>query len=917
MTKTTLALLGLTLSAALLSAQQAPAPVTPVPTGRVIGRILDTTGTPVAGARVGIAVGGGPAVSSGIDGRYTLLNVPVGPVALAVRAIGYSPKTVSGIEVQAGAIVVQDIVLAAQTVQLSELTVAAAVERGSVAQALDEQRTAVGVVNSVTAEQIARSPDSDAGQAVQRVSGVTVQDGRYVFVRGLGERYTTTSLNNARIPSPEPDRKVVPLDLFPATLLEAVTTSKTFTPDQPGDFSGAQVNLRTREFDRGRMLAWSFSAGMNSAATFRDLQLAPTTGSEWTGVPDPVRDLPPPVAEAGNLSGVPAGQIPSLIGAFRNVWNAEQGTGLPNASMSVSLGGEDPVAGQLLGYLASLTYQTSTDVRRDEERALAVADVDGTRPQNAYRGISATNSVLWGGIVNLTTRIGSSSKLSFNNTYNRSADNGAVRAAGFNEEFARPFDITRLDFVSRSVRSNQLLGEHLIAGRHTLAWAVTSSGVTRDEPDRSDLAYEADIDSATGAAVPRQWFGGPRSGNRTFSSLAEQGWQGDLSWQWPVSQAVTVKVGGQVRTTDREADTRSYDIVNYAQSDADLARPAEQVFDDTTKLGLVANAFGGRYDAADRLVAGFAMAEVPLGRSVRLTGGARVERSDVTVDTRSPDGSLSSANPVTTDVLPALALTATVGRNQQLRLAASQTLSRPEYRELSNVCYFEILGGVTVCGNSTLQRARILNLDARWEWYPSGGEVLSVGLFAKRFDQPIERILVGTTGATTASFVNTEGAQNYGVEFELRKNLGTLLGSAFLPFSVTANVTLMRSEITIGADSITNLTNPDRPMVGQSPYVVNLGLGFTSPAGRLTATALYNVTGRRIVEVGTLPLPDAYEEARQVLDLAVRYDVSRAVGLKLDVRNLLDAPYEFTQGTVVRHRYTVGRSVSLGASWQP
>jgi outer membrane receptor protein involved in Fe transport len=258
-----------------------------------------------------------------------------------------------------------------------------------------------------------------------------------------------------------------------------------------------------------------------------------------------------------------------------------------------------------------------------------------------------------------------------------------------------------------------------------------------------------------------------------------------------------------------------------------------------------------------------------------------------------------------------------VGRNQQLRLAASQTLSRPEYRELSSVCYFEILGGTTVCGNSTLERARILNLDARWEWYPTGGELLSVGVFAKRFDQPIERILVGTTGATTASSVNTEGAQNYGVEFELRKNLGTLLGSAFLPFSVTANVTLMRSEIRIGAEDVTNLTNSDRPMVGQSPYVANLGLGYTSPGGRLMATALYNVVGRRIVEVGTLPLPDTYEEERHLVDLAVRYEVTRTMGLKLDLRNVLDAPYELTQGTVIRHRYTAGRSVSLGASWQP
>ncbi|MEK6769065.1 MAG: carboxypeptidase regulatory-like domain-containing protein, partial [Gemmatimonadota bacterium] len=184
---------------------------TPAPgaTGRVVGRIIEeTTGAPIPGAQVGVAAGGAP-VTSAIDGRYILLNLPAGPTAVAVRAIGYAPKTVSGVVVPPGGAAALDITLAPQAVQLGEITVAAEVERGSVAAALDEQRHSNNVVNAITAEQIARSPDSDAGQAVQRVSGVTVQDGRYVFVRGLGERYTTTSLNGSRIPSPEPERKVV------------------------------------------------------------------------------------------------------------------------------------------------------------------------------------------------------------------------------------------------------------------------------------------------------------------------------------------------------------------------------------------------------------------------------------------------------------------------------------------------------------------------------------------------------------------------------------------------------------------------------------------------------------------------------------------------------------------------------------
>lgn len=885
-------------------------------TGRVVGRVTDeVTGAPVSGAVVGVAAGG-MQTSSGIDGRYTLQNMPAGRLALAIRAIGYAPKTVAGVVVTAGTVAVLDITLAPQAVQLSEITVAAA-EQGSVAQGLEEQRFSVAIINSISVEQLTRSPDADAGQAVQRISSVAVQDGRYVIVRGLGERYTTTSLNNARLPSPEPDRKVVPLDLFPSSLLQSVSASKTFTPDQPGDFSGAQVNLQTREFDHGRMISLSTSAGWNSATTFRTLPLAPRAGLEWLGFVSSRRQLPVAVRDAGNLAGLSASALPGLIGSFRNAWSAQSGGRAPAGSIGVSVGGEDPVFGQLIGYVGSLTYATGTDVRKNEVRALAVADDSGrTRPENEYRGETATASVLWGGVLNLVTRIGTGTKLAIDNTYSRGGDNSVVRAFGQNEEFQRNFDITRLSFVARSVRSSQLRGEHLLAQRHTVSWAVTSSGVTRDEPDRSDLIYDARRDSLTGVVTPLRWWGGPRSGNRTFSTLRESGWQGDLSWKWALGPMASLKAGSQYRSTHRTADTRSYDIVNVGLSDAELQQAPEQIFRQADHLSLLANAFGGSYAAADRLWAGFALVELPLTRTIRVTGGARVEHSAVRVATHTPTGALSVAHPVTTDVLPSVALTTTLGENAQLRLAVSQTLSRPEYRELSSVCYFEILGGLTVCGNDALHRALIRNFDVRWEWYLASGELVSVGAFAKDFRNPIERILLGTTGATTAGFVNTQGATNWGVELEIRKNLGFLAG-ALRPFVLNANATLMRSRIRIGADSVASLTNSRRPMVGQSPYVLNVGLAYTSPRDAVSATVLWNVVGPRIVEAGTIPLPDTYEAARPLLDAALRIALRRGLSVKLDVRNLLDTPVRISQGEVTRSGYTVGRSLSVGVSVEP
>src|SRR6185503_15591004 len=203
-------------------------------------------------------------------GRFSLANIPAGTVTLNFRRIGFTPKVVTGLLLSGGQTLEQNVSLAAAVARIEAQVVTASAERGTVNEALDKQRTAVGVVNSVTSEQISKSPDSDAAQAVQRVSGVTVTDGKYVFARGLGERYTTASLNGARVPSPEPEKRVVPLDMFPAGLLQTITTAKTFTPDQQGDFSGAQVDIRTREFPARRQITYSLTTGFSSATTGSD-----------------------------------------------------------------------------------------------------------------------------------------------------------------------------------------------------------------------------------------------------------------------------------------------------------------------------------------------------------------------------------------------------------------------------------------------------------------------------------------------------------------------------------------------------------------------------------------------------------------------------------------------------------------------
>ncbi|MBA2626996.1 MAG: TonB-dependent receptor [Gemmatimonadales bacterium] len=298
---------------------------------------------------------------------------------------------------------------------------------------------------------------------------------------------------------------------------------------------------------------------------------------------------------------------------------------------------------------------------------------------------------------------------------------------------------------------------------------------------------------------------------------------------------------------------------------------------------------------------------------MKLTTGVRLERWALDLASVTAAGSVVPVHRRVNDLLPAAAVTVRLNGSQNLRFAASQTISRPEYRELSPVPYFEGVGLLTTFGNPDLRRALIQNYDARWEWYPRGGEVVSIGAFAKRFDRPIEKVIVPQAGASALGFVNATSARNYGVELEFRKGLDMLV-PALAPLELFVNATFMRSRIEPGSEV---LTNADRPMVGQSPYVFNVGLSYLSTSGRWNATVLYNVSGHRILEAGAGGLPDSYEATRNLLDVSVQAPLLSTLSMKLDARNLLDAPYRLTQGDVLRERYTAGRVFSAGFTWRP
>ncbi|MDQ3951102.1 MAG: TonB-dependent receptor, partial [Gemmatimonadota bacterium] len=665
--------------------------------------------------------------------------------------------------------------------------------------------------------------------------------------------------------------------------------------------------------------------GVNTAASGKNVWFAEGVGGEQIALAGRGRFLPQPARAAGDLSATTRRQENGIINSFRDVWRAGSRAGRPNSSFSASVGGNDPIFGQRIGYLLSGTYAYSQEVRVDDTRAqVRPASTPGASAEelNRFSGTAGRASVLWGGLLNVSTLLGSHSRLSLNNTYNRTADNDAGVERGLLDEFSLPIEVQRLDYVERSVWSSQLAGEHTLS-RHSVSWAATASRVTRDQPDRSELVYE--IAPAAEGGERRLWFNThPEAAVRTFADLDEDAYEGSANYRFefgPAARQFVLKVGGLGRKVDRTADTRSFQITAPILAEERRALPPEELFGgrfsapDSTVFQLGPLAAGGSYNASDELGAGYAMLDAALSSRLRLIGGARLERSHVRLNAVSSLGNPCTSDRTYTDVLPSVAVNYRPAETQNLRVSLTRTLARPEYRELACVRGREVIGGTDIVGNPNLIRTLITNADIRWEWYPAAGEVLSVGIFAKRFDDPIERV-IRSAGNALIDFVNADAAENYGVEVEARKGLG-FLNDRLNGLTAFTNVTLMRSEIRLGNSEAARLnTRSSRSMVGQAPYVVNAGLGYSSPSARTSATVLYNRVGERILYAGSSGLPDVEERPRDVLDASLRFPLLRGVSGRFDAKNLLDADYVIAQGDVRRDAYRAGRTFMLGLTFR-
>ncbi len=903
--------------------------------GRIVGRILDgETGRPLANAQVYLADGTVGTLSS-VDGRYLLRGVSAGIHGLRVTLLGYAPERIPEVRVLEGATTTVDVVLRPRAVAVEGITVTAAAERGSTSFLLAERARAAVVTDAVGREEIARSPDGDAAAALRRVPGLTVVDGSFAHIRGLGERYTAATLDGAPLASPVPDRRAVPLDLFPTSLLESIVAVKGYSPDMPGDQAGGLVDLRTRRFPPNRLIRVSLKGNWNSVSTFREGLGGGDGGLDLLGFPDGSRGLPQLVPrDRPVLRQLFTGEELMAMGrSFRGAWGPTPRTLPPGAGMTVALGDEIDVAGDgRLGFVATATWKSDHTTRRDlVERVLARGG--GEEPEVDYRGDLSVHSVTLGGLLNVTFEPRRTDRISLSTVYNRSAEERSRILTGFNLDSNTNQWNSRLRYVAASILSSRLSGEHLLggSGRGRVEWRVSHSRAGRDEPGTREVLYR----EADGRFV---WDDFVQSGSVFHQELVDEGWGGRLALTLPIPLRAlpgSIGIGGSWNRRDRTTYTRRLrfrpvpggEITSEVRAlePNELFAPAH-----ISPRGFELQEATFRtdnYDAAERIRAVYLKVDAELRSRVGISGGVRVEQATQRVGPRdlweTGLDALPGAELSTTDVLPALNVTVALGRGAKLRVDASRTLARPQLRELAPFSFADYAGGYLVAGNPELGRAGIRSLDVRLEWFPDPRSVVSVGGFRKSFADPIE-VVVLPSSEPLKTWVNAEDAEVHGVELELRTPLERL-HPALGNLAVDANLTLVHSSVRtagsvrvftpgLGAADVA-VVERDRALQGQSPYVVNLGLTWASPRTGGGASLLFNRFGRRIDAVGGQATPDIYEEARGEVDLVLQQPLRGGWRIRLAASRLLGGRVRFTQGGETVRSYDRGRTLSLSVSW--
>jgi TonB-dependent receptor len=877
--------------------------------GTIDGIVTDAkSGETVIGANVviqGTTVGS----QTDIDGKYIIPNVKPGTYNLTISYVTYKAHTVPDVIVESGKITSISVQMQEDVSELQEVVITGTREINNDISLISAIKESKLVVSGISAQQISMSQDRDAAQVVRRVPGVTLQDNRFVVVRGLSSRYSNVMLNGVLAPSTETDMRAFSFDIIPSGLIDRMLVYKSGSAELPGDFAGSVIQVDTKGATDENFTNASLGIGYRAGTTFTQRLAQQSSSTDWLGFDNGMRDLPKHAPADYRKLGFDVDRIETESKKFANTWGVNEINVKPDVRFNLDLGRNFNLGSIVINSINSFNYSNTNQFNEIKFNRYITYTEDGNGDFTSedlfnYKDQQLTNNVRLGFLSNWTVKYSDRSKIEFKNLYNRIGSTQTTIREGDNFFRQQHYRNYSLRYIERAIYSGQLQGTHqLTPDKSKISWIVGYTSAARNEPDwkRSVTARGIGATEETPFLVEVPNNASAANGARFYQDLNEYNLTNRLDFDYKfnplssVSDPFEFKTGYWLEYKDRSFNARQISHIRGNQFNSEIADlPFDQIFsvDNVAYAGGHHIAEGTKisdsYIASNLLTAGYASLNMPFSQKIRIIAGLRVEHNIQKLATPEGAGSVDVNTPITS-FLPSVNATYNLNTISLIRLAYSKTINRPEFRELAPFSFYDFDNEVNILGNDSLKIANIHNLDLRWELYPTPSELISAGVFYKRFDDPIETNISNGTDSPVFIFNNADNAQSYGVELEFRKSLAYTSSIGFLnKTSLMLNAAYIVSEINL-VDDGSLLEKSSRPMQGQSPYIINAGLSYNDEDNGFQANVQYNAFGKRIAFVGLPAQPTWWEMPRNVVDLTVTKRLGARTDLRLGISDLLNS----------------------------
>ncbi len=887
--------------------------------GKLEGKVVDESNMPLIGAIVkleGTAIG----ASTDIDGKFLIKNIPFGTYTLIASYTSYDKKSIAEIKVTDATVQFLTIALNKSNKGLGEVVIKGTVKKENINALLIQQKNMATISDGISAESIKRSPDKNTGDVLKRVTGVSISERKFVVIRGLSDRYNLALLNGSILPSTEADRKAFSFDMFPASMLDNITIIKAATPDMPGEFAGGIIDLVTKDIPTENFVNLQIGTGANSQGTFRSYHDTKNGKLDWLGIDDGMRALPNafPQTDSFQSSTFTRAQKYEASKTLTSNWGViNHHAMLPNRVIQTTAGYSHTFKNKSsFGAIGAVSYNRSQRFNYITRKEF---EQDNSLVYD-YTDTVAKDEVLAGVLLNMGYKLNGRNKFAFRNGYNINSEDQTINRIGVMNK-TQLVQANSSQFTSNTLVTSQLSGEHVVSKRNIkVQWSGAYNHVNRNTPDLKKMIYERysdnPDDSVYTAIVPIN-RGSAIYAGKFYSTLKEKIYNGkvDVSVPFTIKNVnQMVKVGAYLQSKNRTFNSRvlGYAISNPVKFNNALGDlPQDKIFNDENigeegfRIDDVTEPTGS-YTANSGLHAAYLMMDNKFLEKFRIVYGIRLEDFTQELHSASDKNTLSALKKSNTDLLPSANITYSLNMKTNIRFCASKTLSRPEFRELASFAFYDFNTSSVLAGYDKLEECKIQNYDLRYELFPGRGQLFSFSLFYKHFNHPIE---FHTLAYRFKSYINADMANNYGAEMEFRKSLAFMSdnkSSAWNKISLFGNMAYIKSVVKIVAEG--SGVNEQRPMQGQSPYLINLGTSYTDSKSGFGATLLYNRIGERLVEVGYgTDYTNMYEYSRNVIDFQLSKKF-KAFEFRLSFSDLLHQPYIFYQNDDNSRAYSKSKS---------